>query len=152
MEAQGAWYVLNVSLPTFLMCFHRQIEGPPPEEPPPPAIEDAPPVQARPGWRVVHKRPERRERPLKIQAAPSPAPAPAPAPEPPRPDLPAWSQWRRMSSYRTPVLVVLCSYPSPANPLLAPAPVPAAAMSRSPPPRSGLFGELRSSLFPESEV
>ncbi|KAF9462191.1 hypothetical protein BDZ94DRAFT_1261734 [Collybia nuda] len=98
-----------------------KIEGPPPEEPPPPpAIEDAPPPQARPGWRVIHKRPERRERPLKIQAAPTSAQAPAPAPEPPRPELPAWAQWRP-------------------NPLLAPVATPA-SMSRSPPPRSGLFG------------
>ncbi|RDB17414.1 hypothetical protein Hypma_001969 [Hypsizygus marmoreus] len=101
-----------------------QIEAPPAEAPPPPAIEDAPAVQARPGWRVVHKRPERRERPMpKAPHAPAPTPAPAPAMEPPRPELPAWAQWRP-------------------NPLLAPTPVPSgsAASPSSPPPRSGLFG------------
>ncbi|KAF5350503.1 hypothetical protein D9756_008498 [Leucocoprinus leucothites] len=99
-----------------------QIEAPPPEvpPPPPPAIEAAP-VQARPGWHVVHKRPERKaikgKRPA---AAPAPAPAAiaAPVPEPPRPELPAWAQWRP-------------------NPHLMPTPL-SAPSSPAPPP--GLFG------------
>lgn len=99
-----------------------KIEAPPPEvpPPPPPAIEAAP-VQARPGWHVVHKRPERKaikgKRPA---AAPAPAPAAiaAPVPEPPRPELPAWAQWRP-------------------NPHLMPTPL-SAPSSPAPPP--GLFG------------
>ncbi|KAF8056306.1 hypothetical protein FPV67DRAFT_1678280 [Lyophyllum atratum] len=104
-----------------------KIEGPPmPEAPPPPAIEDAPPAPARPGWRVVHKRPERRERGERAltKIPPQASASPAPIPEPPRPDLPAWAQWRP-------------------NPLLAPTPVNAASsLPSSPPPpgRSGLFG------------
>jgi len=101
-----------------------KIEDVPPEAPPPPAIEDSPPAARPGGWRVVNKRPERRERPLKIQGPPAPAPTPAaPPPEPPRPELPAWAQWRP-------------------NPLLAPTPqmAPASGLARSPPPRSGLFG------------
>ncbi|KAF9447995.1 hypothetical protein P691DRAFT_730484 [Macrolepiota fuliginosa MF-IS2] len=96
-----------------------KIEAPPsdvPPPPPPPAIEDEP-TQARPGWRVVHKRPERKAIKAK-QPAPPPAPAPAPMPEAPRPELPAWSQWRP-------------------NPLLAPTPLSAPA---SPAPPPGLFG------------
>ncbi|GLB44454.1 hypothetical protein LshimejAT787_1700810 [Lyophyllum shimeji] len=103
-----------------------RIEAPPPEAPPP-AIEDAPPPPgpAPSGWRVVHKRPERRERGERaLTKAPQAAAPPTPAPEPPRPDLPAWAQWRP-------------------NPLLAPTPVNAApALPSSPPPpsRQGLFG------------
>ncbi|KAF5373442.1 hypothetical protein D9615_009420 [Tricholomella constricta] len=104
-----------------------KIEAPPLEAPPlPPAIEDAPPVQARPGWRVVHKRPERRDR-AALTKIPPPAPPQAstsPPPEPPRPDLPAWAQWRP-------------------NPLLAPTPVnatPSLPTSPPPPSRAGLFG------------
>ncbi|KAG6860690.1 hypothetical protein C0995_008603 [Termitomyces sp. Mi166 len=92
-----------------------------PEAPPPPVIEAPPPAPtpAPPAWRVVHKRPERKPRMIK---APPPAPTPAPAPPPPKPELPAWAQWRP-------------------NPLLAPTPVPAAlAMSPARPVRSGLFG------------
>ncbi|KAF8990863.1 hypothetical protein BDQ17DRAFT_1371406 [Cyathus striatus] len=97
-------------------------EPPAVEAPPaPPAIEEAP-VQARPGWRVVHKR---EKRPKKITAPPAsaPTPAPVPPPEPPRPEVPAWAQWRP-------------------NPLLAPPTpgIPPVAAPQSPPPRSGLFG------------
>ncbi|TFK31339.1 hypothetical protein BDQ12DRAFT_154318 [Crucibulum laeve] len=95
---------------------------PPAIEAPLPAIEEAP-APARPGWRVVQKRPERKPR---TKAAPAAAASPPPAlPEPPRvPEMPAWAQWRP-------------------NPLLAPTPIAApAAMPppTSPPPRSGLFG------------
>lgn len=63
----------------------------------PPMIEDGPPVQARPGWRTVHKRPERKPRQKQITAG-TPAPAPPlaiAAPEPQQPSTPAWAQWRR---------------------------------------------------------
>ncbi|KAG6821189.1 hypothetical protein H0H93_004009 [Arthromyces matolae] len=93
------------------------LEQPPP---PPPAIEAPPPPAPAPaGWRVVHKRPERK--PRMIKSAPPPAPAPAPPPEPPKPDIPAWAQWRP-------------------NPLLAPAATPAPRMTPTPPSRRGLFG------------
>ncbi|KAG6908208.1 hypothetical protein DXG01_005680 [Tephrocybe rancida] len=96
------------------------LEAPPP---PPPALEPPPVAPARPAWRVVHKRPERKPGNRMISAPPPPAPAPVPPPEPPRPEVPAWAQWRP-------------------NPLLAPTPMPAARhMSPAPPPgRSGLFG------------
>ncbi|KAG5644781.1 hypothetical protein DXG03_007689 [Asterophora parasitica] len=69
-----------------------QLEPPPA----PPAIEDAPPIQARPGWRVVHKRPERRDRARMPPQAASPHPVQQPQyVEPPRTELPAWAQWRR---------------------------------------------------------
>jgi len=97
-----------------------KIEAPPVEAPPPPppAIEDEP-SQARPGWRVVQKRPERRAIKGK-QPAPAPPPVPVPPQiaEPPRQELPAWAQWRP-------------------NPLLAPTPLSAPA---SPAPPPGLFG------------
>ncbi|KAF9541305.1 hypothetical protein CPC08DRAFT_717165, partial [Agrocybe pediades] len=92
------------------------IEAPPPEAPP--AIEDAPHPQAKPGWRVVHKRPERKARTVpKAIAAPTAA---APPPPPPvKQEAPAWAQWRP-------------------NPLVAPtiSPAPPAHV----PPRNGLFG------------
>ncbi|KAF8965771.1 hypothetical protein BDZ97DRAFT_755056 [Flammula alnicola] len=95
------------------------IEAPPEA---PPATEEAPPLpQAKPGWRVVHKRPERKVRTQpKITGPPHP-PQP-PLPEPPKPEAPAWAQWRP-------------------NPLLAPTPMAATpSMPHSPPPRAGLFG------------
>ncbi|EKM78202.1 hypothetical protein AGABI1DRAFT_75673 [Agaricus bisporus var. burnettii JB137-S8] len=100
-----------------------KIEAPPPPSevqapPPPPAIEDEP-IQARPGWRVVHKRPERRAIKGKQPVAPAPAPPPPmPMPEVARPEIPAWAQWRP-------------------NPLLAPTPMSA---PNTPPPPPGLFG------------
>lgn len=64
---------------------------PPPVEPPPPdAAEELAP--ARPAWRTVHKRAERKPKAKALPAPPSPAPAPPP-PVPP-PNLPAWAQWR----------------------------------------------------------
>ncbi|EGN93504.1 hypothetical protein SERLA73DRAFT_78792 [Serpula lacrymans var. lacrymans S7.3] len=104
---------------------------PPPASPPPP--DDGPPAPARPAWRVVHKRNERRERAAK--ALPAPAPPP-PAPEPTRSDGPAWAQWRHPSS--------LLIFAALANPMLAPAPVPAPPASPMPPTpaaRVGLFGK-----------
>ncbi|TEB28723.1 hypothetical protein FA13DRAFT_1735547 [Coprinellus micaceus] len=123
--------------------WRRQIEGPPPmgmEEPPmpppPPMIEDVP--QARPGWRPIHKKTERRAR-RAIAAPPAPAPPPQAAPSPPPgmggpfdphghhhpgpSSMPAWAQWRRT------------------NPLLAPTPLMAPSRTpATPPPRPGLFG------------
>ncbi|KAG2073352.1 hypothetical protein BDR04DRAFT_1094752 [Suillus decipiens] len=99
---------------------------PPPQEPPPPPPPAAspPPEEvitgpARPAWRVVHK-PQRREKPAPKSL---PAPAPVPAIEPPKPNLPAWAQWR----------------PNPAH---APAPMPAPVSPRpvTPAARPGLFG------------
>ncbi|KAH8833718.1 hypothetical protein DL96DRAFT_1578121 [Flagelloscypha sp. PMI_526] len=112
----------------------RPATAPPGQEqalvPVPPPVEDAPPVAARPGWRVVNKRDNRRVKaiaqPPRATATPPPQAAPLPAPPAanPRSDLPAWAQWRP-------------------NPLLAPTPVAsssAAPMPSSPPARSGLFG------------
>jgi hypothetical protein len=82
----------------------KAVEGPPdPVATPAPAIAPPPeePTQARPGWRVIHKR-----KPKAITAgpgAPSLAPAPAPvsvaSPPPARQELPAWAQWRRACSF-----------------------------------------------------
>lgn len=61
----------------------------------PPPVEEPPP-QAKPGWRVVHKKAERKARTQpKAIAAPPPPP---PAPEAPKPEPPAWAQWRRKSN------------------------------------------------------
>ncbi|EED79345.1 predicted protein [Postia placenta Mad-698-R] len=72
---------------------HDEPAPPPsPGPPPPPAsvVGDAP---ARPAWRVVNKREERRQ---KAKAKALPPPEPIPQPEPTRaPNLPAWAQWRR---------------------------------------------------------
>ncbi|KAF8816102.1 hypothetical protein BYT27DRAFT_7185338 [Phlegmacium glaucopus] len=101
----------------------------------PPAIEAPPPVPApepeaipaaKPAWRVVSKRPERKARtqPKAITAAPTPTPA---IPEAPKADVPAWAQWRP-----NPLLRPGSAINSPST---APAPIP-----HDPPPRSGLFG------------
>ncbi|KAF8214916.1 hypothetical protein K438DRAFT_765528 [Mycena galopus ATCC 62051] len=90
-------------------------EAPPPPEPPAPG--------SRPGWRVVNKRAERRERALGKQQPPSPSSVPPL--EPPKPNVPAWAQWRP-------------------NPHIAPQAVSATASAplplSIPPARSGLFG------------
>ncbi|KAF8220550.1 hypothetical protein L208DRAFT_753267 [Tricholoma matsutake] len=101
--------------------WHPKAIDPPPEAPPPPPVEESP-VQARPAWRVVHKRVERRERAIAKLQQPQPSASSASA-APQRPDLPAWAQWRP-------------------NPLLAPTPMASssAPIPSSPPPRSGLFG------------
>ena len=65
-----------------------------PPAPAPPEDEGAV-VPAKPGWRTVHKRAERKEKALAKMAPPAPMPVPAPHPESPRPNLPAWAQWRR---------------------------------------------------------
>lgn len=80
----------------------KAVEAPPdpvatPAPPPGPPSEE--PIQARPGWRVIHKR-----KPKAITAgpgAPAPAPAPVPVSSPPpaRQELPAWAQWRRTCSF-----------------------------------------------------
>jgi len=70
----------------------QAIEAPPPPEAPP-AIE-APPPQAKPAWRTVHKRPDRKARTVAKITAPPP-PMPPPPPEPVR-EMPSWTQWRRM--------------------------------------------------------
>ncbi|KIJ06847.1 hypothetical protein PAXINDRAFT_140400 [Paxillus involutus ATCC 200175] len=100
---------------------------PQPQEPPPPPpaitpppIDDGPPMQARPAWKVVHKS-TRRERPPKSL----PAPAPVPAIEPPKPNLPAWAQWRPNPGVVPP-------------PTIAPGPVSPRPMT--PAARPGLFG------------
>ncbi|KJA21354.1 hypothetical protein HYPSUDRAFT_42227 [Hypholoma sublateritium FD-334 SS-4] len=94
------------------------IEAPPPE--PLPGMEEVVP-QAKPGWRVVHKRPERKARTTPKITGP-PAPAPLALPEPPKPEAPAWTQWRP-------------------NPLLAPTPhMGSTPAPMTPPTRNGLFG------------
>jgi len=97
----------------------------PEEEAPPPPPEPSAPAPARPGWRVVNKRAERRERALAKTQRP-PSPGSVPPLEPPKPNVPAWAQWRP-------------------NPHIAPKPVqgtPAAPLPgpSTPPSRSGLFG------------
>lgn len=134
---------LYPSLSTSQPHISRQTQYPPPPEPPqpgpPPEEEAAPAGPARPAWRVVHKRPERGSR-KKITAGNSPAPPPAAIEAPaPKPDLPAWAQWRRM---------LLCAVLFPrltdcicviANPLLSPQPQPAGALPTQT-INPGLFG------------
>ncbi|EMD36768.1 hypothetical protein CERSUDRAFT_114682 [Gelatoporia subvermispora B] len=69
-------------------------EEPPPPSPAPPPPEPIDPIPARPAWRVVHKREERRSK-AKAKALPAPEPAAAAVPpDPPAANLPAWAQWR----------------------------------------------------------
>ncbi|KAF9226970.1 hypothetical protein BS17DRAFT_776407 [Gyrodon lividus] len=100
---------------------------PPPQEPPPPPtaatpppIDDGPPVQARPAWKVVHKSTRRERAPKSL-----PAPTPVPAIEPPKPNVPAWAQWRPNPAVAPP-------------PTVAPGPVPPRPVT--PAARPGLFG------------
>ncbi|KAI0708575.1 hypothetical protein C8Q76DRAFT_799821 [Earliella scabrosa] len=102
------------------------------EEPPPPASPAPPPAPsviddgapARPAWRTVHKREERRAK-AKAKALPPAAPPPAIAPPPEAANLPAWAQWKP-------------------NPLLSPVPIAGSASAPLPGDvpmtRSGLFG------------
>ncbi|KAG6329724.1 hypothetical protein ID866_9365 [Astraeus odoratus] len=102
-------------------------EPPPPPAPAatPPPIDDGPPVQARPAWRVVQKT-TRRERVPKGLPAPAPAPTPAPVPqiEAPKPvsnpNLPAWAQWRPNPAYMAPVMPNMSSSPRPGTPMARP--------------------------------
>ncbi|KAF5365552.1 hypothetical protein D9757_010903 [Collybiopsis confluens] len=102
------------------------------EPPPAPVSEEivpaAPAQPAPPGWRTVHKRPERRTKTPKAIEAPQPPVSPTPAPPamPGGPGAPSWAQWRP-------------------NPLLSPAPrqgTPGSPFPAPPPPpsRGGLFG------------
>ncbi|KAJ7758094.1 hypothetical protein DFH07DRAFT_868043 [Mycena maculata] len=69
---------------------------PKPEEEPPAPPEPTAPAPARPAWRVVNKRAERKEKALAKQRPPSPNSVPPL--EPPKPNVPAWAQWRRPST------------------------------------------------------
>ncbi|KAK7682793.1 hypothetical protein QCA50_014177 [Cerrena zonata] len=91
---------------------------PPPAPPTPPPLDDLSP--ARPGWRIVHKKPERRDR---KKALPAPVPEAPPPPEAPPAHVPAWAQWRP-------------------NPIFSPQPKAGASTPMSAPmsPRAGLFG------------
>ncbi|KAF7314623.1 hypothetical protein MKEN_00936000 [Mycena kentingensis (nom. inval.)] len=94
-----------------------------PEEPPAPPPEEPAPPGARPGWRVVNKR---RERALaKAQAQRPPSPSAVPPLEPPKPNVPAWAQWRPSAAFAPTPIAGTASAPLP---------------SSGPPPRSGLFG------------
>ncbi|KAJ3728235.1 hypothetical protein C8R42DRAFT_653305 [Lentinula raphanica] len=107
----------------------KQLEPPPPAPVPEDPAPVAPPQPAAPGWRTVHKRPERRPKSTKPMEPPAPpAPAlPAPHPHMAGPSAPAWAQWRP-------------------NPLLSPAPRQGTPtpLQGAPPislsSRSGLFG------------
>jgi hypothetical protein len=77
--------------PAQIVIIDIQLGDPAIEGPPAPAIEGAPAAPARPAWRTVHKRPPRKEKKAAIAAAP------APAIEAPKPELPAWAQWRRIN-------------------------------------------------------
>jgi len=114
--------------------FSENGEFQPEWKPPAPAAIEAPPEPAapepipaaKPAWRVISKRPERkpaRTQPKAIAAAP----APTPAPEPPKPDVPAWAQWRPNPLLR------------PGSAINSPSTAPA-AIPHEPPPRTGLFG------------
>ncbi|TDL27828.1 hypothetical protein BD410DRAFT_893997 [Rickenella mellea] len=95
-------------------------QGPPPEEPPPPPPPEEALPPAKPAWRTVNIRQERKERTAKSKGALPPPPPPPPAPAP---ELPAWAQWK------------------PANAVYAPVPLPGIAPAPKPSPRpQGLFG------------
>ncbi|KIY63460.1 hypothetical protein CYLTODRAFT_438573 [Cylindrobasidium torrendii FP15055 ss-10] len=102
------------------------------QAPPPSGTPEPPAEPAGSGWRVVHKRPDRKRIKAAGQAGPGTPPPTAgalPAPMPtmaPPPNMPAWAQWRP-------------------NPLLSPGPMMAPPANPYPPspataPRSGLFG------------
>jgi len=102
-------------------------EQPPMLEPPPPplAIEDSGPQQpAKPGWRTVHKRPERKRKQI-TAGTPAPLPPPQLASPAVKPEMPSWAQWKP-------------------DPILSPAPRQATPTLAPPrevaPPRMGLFG------------
>lgn len=80
---------------------------PPPELPPPPPAEDGPPQSAKPGWRTVHKRPERKRKQI-TAATPAPQSAPQLASPPVKPETPSWAQWRRALSC-CPLLMIVSS-------------------------------------------
>ncbi|KAE9409707.1 hypothetical protein BT96DRAFT_970035 [Gymnopus androsaceus JB14] len=89
---------------------------------------DQVPAPAPPAWRTVNKRAERKPRaPKKGVPQAIPTPSQVPPLEVPRPNVPAWSQWRP-------------------NPLLSPTPqhgqghFGAGPGPGTPPPRVGLFG------------
>jgi hypothetical protein len=68
---------------------------PPPPPPPPLAADDDGPLQpAKPAWRTVHKRPERKRKQI-TAGTPAPPPAPQLASPPVKPETPSWAQWRR---------------------------------------------------------
>jgi len=91
------------------------------------ATMDQMPAPAPPAWRTVHKRSERKPRaPKKGIPQAIPTPSQVPPLEVPRPNVPAWSQWRP-------------------NPHLSPTPQHGYGhgshfSSGTPPPRAGLFG------------
>jgi len=85
-------FISSISRGSSRLIYHDQaIEAPPLPEAPP-AIE-APPPPAKPAWRTVHKRPDRKARTVPKITAP-PSPMPPPPPEPVR-EMPSWTQWRR---------------------------------------------------------
>ncbi|KAF7979801.1 hypothetical protein HWV62_40856 [Athelia sp. TMB] len=105
---------------------NAMLEPPPAPSSPAPTEHVEPAGPARPAWRVVHKRPERKPKAPKAitqgGASPSVAPVAMPSPAPAK-DLPAWAQWRP-------------------NPLLSPAPQQGGAVLAPPsqPVGRGLFG------------
>ncbi|KAJ3930850.1 MAG: hypothetical protein NXY57DRAFT_1049286 [Lentinula lateritia] len=93
----------------------------------PPPLQE-PPAPASPAWRTVHKRAERKPRTKKSTGIPQSIPSPSQVPplEIPKPNVPAWAQWRP-------------------NPLLSPTPRHGSFSGggpgpATPPPRAGLFG------------
>ncbi|KAJ7069516.1 hypothetical protein C8F01DRAFT_1363687 [Mycena amicta] len=94
------------------------------EEPPPPPPEPPAAPGARPAWRVVNKR---RERMLKSHAMRPPSPNSVPPLEPPKPNVPAWAQWRPNTAFAP-------------TPRQATAAAPLPSSYSAPPARSGLFG------------
>ncbi|KAJ3477042.1 hypothetical protein NLI96_g10734 [Meripilus lineatus] len=109
------------TIPIPLFIWKRE-PTPPPASPPPLAIEDVQP--AKPAWRTVHKKPERKPKPKALPPPPA-DPVPGPPLEPPR-NLPSWAQWRPNPVFSPQPKVGTSSAPLP-----APAPVA---------PRGGLFG------------
>ncbi|KAF9652258.1 hypothetical protein BDM02DRAFT_3109229 [Thelephora ganbajun] len=102
-------------------------EAPPPLMPelPPPAIEDSGSLQpAKPAWRTVHKRPDRKRKQI-TAATPAPPLAPQLASPPVKPETPSWAQWRPDH--------LVSPVPRQATPSMPP---PREVV----PPRMGLFG------------
>lgn len=156
MDAQGAFslsrlYPLCCPITPRRTIQHEDLPPALPAPPPEAPMEDVGP--ARPAWRTVHRREERRAK-AKAKALPAPAPPPAIAAPPEASHLPAWAQWKR------PFTILLShlschAHTTAANPLLSPVPIMGTSAAPLPAdipmPRAGLFGASSRSVLTSFE-